>query len=292
MSDLRKDAMLRAGFKAIGQLDGPSDEPETRAETTEDATAGDQAPVSSTNEGVSTSQPGTTADGRQSTPENAPPFSIYPLPSPHPSAGLRTPPTPYHGPADSPSFESPRTAMWRRCIDPDDPLFHEAAYRLSLGNRHQPEARDPMSEPTDREEGTPAATPDQAAVRLQGAIHYMAMSCLRLQTGGHDQLATTYNQLYEQDHGEVYRNELQCATFEPLQPEQTNMQAAIRHCAMVYRYLSAGDHNQMADRYDNQYQEDFGEAYVDDLVDVIQNEGDDPPGSNDDEQDDEEYEYD
>ncbi|KAK4574165.1 hypothetical protein LTR86_001926 [Recurvomyces mirabilis] len=292
MSDLRKDAILRASFKAIGRLDGPSDETETRAEVSQDATPASQPPISSTDEGVSTPQPGTTADSRVSTPENAPPFGIYPCPSPHPSAGFKTTPTPHHGPADSPTLGSPRTVLWRRRIDPDDPLFHEAAYRLSLGNRHQPEVRDPMSEPTDREEDTPTATPDRAAVRLQGAIHHMAMSHLRLQTAGQNELATTFNRMYEQDHGDVYRNEIEGATFQPLQPGQTNMQAAIRHCAMVYRYLSAGDHSQIADRYDNRYQEDFHEAYVDDLVDVIQNEPDDPPGSDHDEQDDEDYEYD
>lgn len=53
--------------------------------------------------------------------------------------------------------------------------------------------------------------------------------------------------------------------------------AAMRHLAMAYRYLSAGDLDGVANRYDNMFEQDFGEEYTDERLRAIMVEPDDPP---------------
>lgn len=53
--------------------------------------------------------------------------------------------------------------------------------------------------------------------------------------------------------------------------------AAVRHLAMAYRYLSAADEEEVANRYEAMFTQDFGEQYTNEVVRAIQEEPDDPP---------------
>lgn len=61
--------------------------------------------------------------------------------------------------------------------------------------------------------------------------------------------------------------------------------AAVRHLAMAYRYLSAGDFDGIATRYDGIFEQDFGEAYTDERLRAIMHEPNDPPASEQPEED-------
>ncbi|KAK4548725.1 hypothetical protein LTR36_008498 [Oleoguttula mirabilis] len=59
--------------------------------------------------------------------------------------------------------------------------------------------------------------------------------------------------------------------------EERRVQAAVRHLAMAYRYLSAADRDGVANRYDGMFEQDFGERYTDERLRAIRDEPDDPP---------------
>jgi len=77
---------------------------------------------------------------------------------------------------------------------------------------------------------------------------------------------------------------------------QRRSRAAVRHLAMAYRYLTAADEDEVANRYNTTFTQDLGNLYTDEVVRVIQMEPDDPSsehgsevqgqdrGENDDEQ--------
>ncbi|KAK5124565.1 hypothetical protein LTR85_001782 [Meristemomyces frigidus] len=224
------------------QYDGPADDPaETGASQQDEESAASPGPAVQSPKGGHAEIPAEGADAPRaaggagmlppttlpqaptsSSGDTAHPFGIQPFPPP-PSTPFGTPPTPHIGPADTQSVASaysPLTTARRRGLNPTAPRFDGSRAMLNRGPGIQPEARDPMEEPPEREVGVPAATPQQVERRVQAAIH---------------------------------------------------------HLAMAFRYLSAADQDEVANRYDGMFQQDFGARYEDQRSRAIQDEPDDPP---------------